>query len=90
MSFTMALGDLFINSRNALSLQNTHNLERYAYAATYQSLMTQISQLASDSGYRGMNFLTAGSQTVEFGQRTNEEGANSLMLQTRQNQGSHH
>lgn len=45
--------------------------ERSAYAATYQTLLSQVSQLASDSGYRGMNFLTAGSQTVEFGQRTN-------------------
>ncbi len=45
--------------------------ERSTYTATYNTLMTQISQLASDSGYRGTNFLTAGSQTVEFGQRTN-------------------
>ncbi len=27
--------------------------------------------MASDSGYRGINLLTNGSQTVEFGQRTN-------------------
>jgi flagellin-like hook-associated protein FlgL len=32
--------------------------------------MTQITQLASDSGYRGTNFLTGGSQTVEFSQTT--------------------
>lgn len=53
------------------AIATTNTLERSAYAATYQTLMTQISQLASDSGYKGMNFLTAGSQTVEFGQRTN-------------------
>ena len=53
------------------AMGTTDTLERSAYAATYQTLMTQISQLASDSGYRGMNFLTTGSQTVEFGQRTN-------------------
>ena len=45
--------------------------ERSTYTATYNTLMSQISQLASDSSYRGTNFLTAGSQTVEFGQRTN-------------------
>lgn len=56
-------------AQSAMSTSNT--LERSAYAATYQTLMTQISQLASDSGYKGMNFLTTGSQTVEFGQRTN-------------------
>lgn len=45
--------------------------ERSTYAGTFSTLLTQISQLASDSGYRGTNLLTAGSQTVEFGQRTN-------------------
>src|SRR6185369_4639062 len=45
--------------------------ERSTYAGTYNTLMSQISQLASDSGYRGTDLLTAGSQTVEFGQRTN-------------------
>lgn len=45
--------------------------ERSTYAGTFNTLLSQISQLASDSGYRGTNLLTAGSQTVEFGQRTN-------------------
>lgn len=45
--------------------------ERSTYSATFNTLLSQISQLASDSGYRGTNLLTAGSQTVEFGQRTN-------------------
>jgi len=44
--------------------------DRSAYATTYNTLLTQITQLASDSGYRGTNFLTAGTQTVEFGQTT--------------------
>ena len=44
--------------------------DRSAYANTFNTLMTQITQLASDSGYRGTNFLTSGSQTVEFGQTT--------------------
>jgi flagellin-like hook-associated protein FlgL len=45
--------------------------DRANYAATFNTLMTQVSQLASDSGYRGTNFLIAQNQTVEFGQTTN-------------------
>lgn len=45
--------------------------DRANYAATFNTLMTQVSQLASDSGYRGTNFLIGQSQTVEFGQTTN-------------------
>jgi flagellin-like hook-associated protein FlgL len=53
------------------ALATSDTAERTAYTATYQTLLGQISQLASDSGYKGTNFLTNGSQTVEFGQRTN-------------------
>ena len=53
------------------ALATSDAVERSTYATTYNTLMSQISQLASDSGYRSTNFLTAGSQTVEFGQRTN-------------------
>ncbi len=45
--------------------------DRSAYTTTFNELLSQISQLASDSGYRGTNFLTSGSTTVEFGQTTN-------------------
>jgi flagellin len=45
--------------------------ERSAYQTTFTVLLDQISSMASDSGYRGINLLTGGSQTVEFGQRTN-------------------
>lgn len=46
--------------------------DRYSYATTFNTLLTQINQLASDSGYRGTNLLTNGSmQTVEFGPVTN-------------------
>ena len=45
--------------------------DRANYAATFNTLMTQVSQLASDAGYRGTNFLIAQNQTVEFGQTTN-------------------
>ncbi|QOX80344.1 flagellin [Trichlorobacter lovleyi] len=45
--------------------------ERSSYSSTFSTLLNQISMMASDSGYRGTNLLTGGSQTVEFGQRTN-------------------
>lgn len=45
--------------------------ERSTYTATFNNLLSQISMLSSDAGYRGTNLLTGGSQTVEFGQRTN-------------------
>jgi flagellin len=53
------------------ALTTSDGVERSNYQVTFTTLMSQISQLASDSGYKGTNFLTAGSQTVEFGQRTN-------------------
>jgi flagellin-like hook-associated protein FlgL len=44
--------------------------DRANYAATFNTLMNQITELASDSGYRGTNFLINQNQTVEFGQKT--------------------
>jgi len=44
--------------------------DRANFAATFNTLMTQISELASDSGYRGTNLLNNDDQTVEFGQST--------------------
>lgn len=52
---------------------STANLtERANYASTYNTLMSQINQLASDSGYRGTNFLTKDDLTVEFAPVTND------------------
>ncbi|CAH2032603.1 flagellin [Trichlorobacter ammonificans] len=52
---------------------STANLtERANYANTYNTLMSQINQLASDSGYRGTNFLTKDDLTVEFAPVTND------------------
>jgi flagellin-like hook-associated protein FlgL len=36
------------------------------FASQYGSVMTQISQMAVDSGYKGLNLLQSGSLTVEF------------------------
>ncbi len=48
------------------ALATTNLTERANYASTYNSLMTQITSLASDSGYRGTNFLTKDNLEVEF------------------------
>jgi flagellin-like hook-associated protein FlgL len=50
--------------------------ERANYAVTYNELMNQITLLASDSGYRGTNFLTADSLTVEFAPVTGDATLN--------------
>mgnify|MGYP001110519849 CR=1 FL=1 len=44
--------------------------DRANYAVTYNELMGQINKLASDSGYRGTNFLTDDNLTVEFAPAT--------------------
>jgi flagellin-like hook-associated protein FlgL len=44
--------------------------DRTNYSSTFDTLLNQITQLASDSSYRGTNLLLGQSQTVEFGQAT--------------------
>jgi flagellin-like hook-associated protein FlgL len=51
--------------------------DRANYAVTYNELMGQIGKLASDSGYRGTNFLTSDNLTVEFAPTT---GAATLQI----------
>jgi flagellin-like hook-associated protein FlgL len=52
--------------------------ERTALSAQFDVLLTQIDELAADSGYKGINFLKLGDDlTVTF----DEEGSSSLTLQ---------
>ena len=53
------------------ALATSSATERASYAVTYNTLMTQITQLSSDSGYRGTNFLNKQDLTVEFAPTTN-------------------
>ena len=53
------------------ALATTSVTDRATFAATFNSLMSQVSQLASDSGYSGTNLLTGANQTVEFSPATN-------------------
>lgn len=51
----------------AASARSASTTDRASLASQYDSLRTQITQLASDAGYKGTNFLASGSSlTVEF------------------------
>lgn len=52
------------------ALGSSSTTDRANYAVTYNELMGQINKLASDSGYRGTNFLTNDDLTVEFAPAT--------------------
>jgi flagellin-like hook-associated protein FlgL len=52
------------------ALASASTTDRANYAVTYNELMGQINKLASDSGYRGTNFLTNDDLTVEFAPTT--------------------
>jgi len=60
------------------ALATTSTTDRGSYATTFNTLMTQITELASDSGYRGTNFLNGQNQTVEFAPAT---GGATLQIQ---------
>jgi flagellin-like hook-associated protein FlgL len=60
----------------AASARSADAAERAELAAQFDSLMTQIDQLAGDSNYRGTNLLDSDSLTVEF----NEDGSSSLTI----------
>jgi len=42
-----------------------------AYYSQYLQIQTQITQMASDSGYQGTNLLTNGTLSIQFGQKAN-------------------
>ena len=54
----------------AAALGSSSVTDRANYATTYNELMGQISKLASDSSYRGTNFLTNDNLTVQFAPTT--------------------
>jgi len=61
----------------ALSTATTSNADRSAAAVKYNTLMTQIDQLAKDSGYDGVNLLKSDSLTVQFAEKA---GSSTLVL----------
>jgi flagellin-like hook-associated protein FlgL len=61
----------------AASARSAGTTERAALATQFSALLTQIDELAGDAGYKGTNFLAAGSSlVVEF----NEDGSSTLTV----------
>jgi flagellin len=56
------------------ALQSSVAADRTTYQDEFNTLMTQIEELATDSGYKGKNLLKGDSLTVTF----NEDGSSSL------------
>lgn len=54
------------------ALATTNVSDRASFASTFNSLMTQVSLLASDSGYSGINLLNNDKQFVEFAPKTGD------------------
>jgi flagellin-like hook-associated protein FlgL len=50
----------------AQSAMSATSTDAGIFATQYSAVMTQISQMAADSGYKGINLLQEGSLTVEF------------------------
>jgi flagellin-like hook-associated protein FlgL len=61
-------------AQSALSSSNTNT--RTDLAASYDTIMAQIDDMATDSGYNGTNLLAADNLTVQF----NEDGSSDLTV----------
>ncbi|MCW5681220.1 MAG: flagellar protein [Xanthobacteraceae bacterium] len=70
-----ALG-LTAGSTNATTTIGTPNATRASLQADFNSLLTQISQLASDASFNGVNLLNGDNLSVVF----NENGSSSLSI----------
>jgi flagellin len=58
------------------SARSANTDSRATLAAQFDTLLTQIDELASDSGYKGINLLASNNLTVDF----NENGTNQLTV----------
>jgi flagellin-like hook-associated protein FlgL len=73
-----AIIDLIAQAKSIANsaLATTSTTERSSYAAQFDSLRGQITDLAEDAGYKGVNLLQNGNLTVYF----NESSTNSLSI----------
>jgi flagellin-like hook-associated protein FlgL len=65
------------NDARALSTETDYDDDRSALMDQFNNLMTQISEMADDAGYDGINLLNNETLTVEFGEKI---GSSSLDL----------
>ena len=56
-------------AQSALSAGST---EALSFASAYNTVMTQINEMAADSGYKGINLLQSGELTVQFAPTADE------------------
>ena len=61
-------------AQSAMSAATT--TEATALASQYGTVMTQINEMAADSGYKGVNLLQSGSLTVEFAPTAGQSNLN--------------
>jgi len=72
-----AITDLIASAKGiAQSALSAGTAERSTLAAQFNSIRTQIDELAEDSGYKGTNLLDSGTLEVKF----NEDGSNLLTI----------
>ncbi|MGE5855243.1 MAG: flagellin [Syntrophaceae bacterium] len=72
-----AITDLIASAKGiAQSALSAGTAERSTLAAQFDSIRTQIDELAEDSGYKGTNLLDSGTLEVKF----NEDGTNKLTI----------
>ncbi len=73
-----AISDLIAQAKSVANsaLATASTTERSSYAAQFESLRTQISNIAEDASYKGTNLLQNNSLTVKF----NEDSTNSLSI----------
>jgi flagellin len=69
----------------AVATSNT--LSQMTYESQFLSIQSQIDRLASDSGYRGINLLTAGSLTIELSTKTGDAALTILGFDSTYNTG---
>jgi flagellin len=60
----------------ASSARSANTAGRSTLAAQFDTLLTQVDKLASDSGYKGINLLSSDNLVVDF----NEDGSNQLTV----------
>ncbi len=73
-----AITDLIAAAKSTAqsALSTTDTTERATLATQFNTLMDQVDDLSEDSGYKGINFLSADTLTVAF----NADGTNSIGL----------
>ena len=73
---TTAAETLGLTTAGNNSVVNGQSATRSTLQANYNGLLTQLNQLATDSGYNGVNLLTGDSLTIDF----NPTGTSSLTI----------